>query len=119
MYKYIALKDDTKISDSLMRMIGEKKVSMAECPYTPGLNTCSNSFCWVIYEGLFGVYKIRECVVDYIWYTNIWGLCFDNGWKFTMDQIGKRIFSHENLDCAIKACIELNKKRKVKIKYYH
>ena len=76
-----------------------------------------SQYCYVIYKGFFGKYKIRECIVCEIWFTNIWGWCMDNGWHITSDELGKTIFKHDELQKAIEICEKKNRMRKVKVKY--
>ena len=76
-----------------------------------------NSYCFVVYKGLFGKYKIRECIVYGIWYTNIWGYKMDNGWCIIGDELGKTLFTKDELQKAIEICEEKNRMRKVKVKY--
>lgn len=90
-----------------------------DSPFDPfpfgGLNRC----CYVIYQGLFGKYKIRECEVVAIYFTNNWGWRMDNGWTFSGDELDKTVFRHdkESLNKAIEICEKENRMRKVKVKY--
>ena len=90
--------------------------STFESPFIPSISG-TDSHCFVIYRGLFGVYKIRECIVYSIWYTNMWGWKMNNGWHFTGEDLGKTVFKHGELQKAIMICEEKNRMRKVKIKY--
>lgn len=78
-----------------------------------------NRYCYVIYRGLFGKYKIRQCEVVEVWFTNIWGWRMDNGWTFRGDELDKTVFRYdeENLNKAIEICEKKNRMRKVKVKY--
>lgn len=87
-----------------------------ESPFVPHISGTS-SHCYVIYRGLFGTYKIRECIVFEIWYTNIWGWRMNNGWCFRSDELGKTIFEYDELQKAIEICEKKNRMRKVKVKY--
>lgn len=84
-----------------------------ESPFVPdGLNR----YCWVIYRGFFGSYKIRECIVTAIVYTNCWLWKMDNGWTFFSDKLGITVFEYNDLSRAIEICEKKNKLRKVRIK---
>jgi len=89
-----------------------------DSPFVPfpggGLDRC----CYVIYQGLFGKYKIRQCEVVEVWFTNIWGWRMDNGWTFISDELDKTVFRYdkENLNKAIEICEKKNRMRKVKVK---
>ena len=86
-----------------------------ESPFDPSINGLNNH-CWVIYQGLFGKYKIRECIVCAIVYTNCWLWKMDNDWTFFAEDFGKKVFLRNQLDIAIKICEEKNRMKKVKVK---
>ena len=88
-----------------------------DSPFVPWESAGTSNECFVIYKGLFGSYKIRECRVTSIWFTNIWGWRMDNGWTYTADSLGKTVFKHEDLQKAIEICEANNRYRKVKVKY--
>lgn len=90
--------------------------STFESPFVPGIGV-TDRHCFVIYRGLFGVYKIRECIVYSIWYTNMWGWEMDNGWCFTEKDLGKTVFKYDELQKAIGICEAENRMRKVKVKH--
>lgn len=90
--------------------------STFESPFVPGIDV-TDRHCFVIYRGLFGVYKIRECIVYSIWYTNMWGWEMDNGWCFTEKDLGKTVFKYDELQKAIGICEVENRMRKVKVKH--
>ena len=52
----------------------------------------------MIYQGLFGKYKIRQCEVVEVWFTNIWGWRMDNGWTFISDELDKTEIYEEYLE---------------------
>lgn len=87
-----------------------------DCPFVPGSYNGKSSVCWVIYKGLFGKLKIRQCYVMNVKFTNCWLLCMDNGWEYFSDRIGTEVFEYDDLDKAIHICEEKNRMRKVKIK---
>lgn len=87
-----------------------------ESPFVPGLGGLQER-CYVIYKGLFGKYKIRECIVVAIEYTNCWLWKMDNGWTYFIEDLDKSVFRREDLDKAIKICEEKNRLGKVKVKY--
>ena len=87
-----------------------------DCPFVPGCWNHSAGTCWVIYRGLFGKWKIRQCRVCEVVFTNCWSLKMDNGWYYLTDEIGKSIFTYDDLGKAIDACMEKNARRKVKVK---
>ena len=92
--------------------------SKFDSPFIPGL--CGEhlkSLCYVIYRGLFGKYKIKECYVSEIFFTNIWGWRMNNGWCFSASEFGKTVFRHDELQKAIEICEKKNRMSKVKIKY--
>lgn len=80
----------------------------------PGFGT--NSECYVIAQNWFGRYYIQECSVESAWFTNIWGWKMTNGWCFTADAYGKKVFKHDELQKAIEICEKKNRMRKVKVK---
>ena len=86
-----------------------------ESPFVPSIDGL-NRRCWVIYQGFFGKYKIRECIVTAIVYTNCWLWKMDNGWTYFADYLGKEVFLRDQLGKAIKICEERNRMRKVKVK---
>ena len=90
--------------------------STFESPFVPSIGG-TDSHCFVIYRGLFGVYKIRECIVYSIWYTNMWGWEMNNGWCFTEKDLGKTVFKYDELQKAIGICEVENRMRKVKVKH--
>lgn len=90
--------------------------STFESPFVPGLGG-TDSHCFIIYRVLFGAYKIRECIVYSIWYTNMWGWQMNNGWCYSEKELGKTVFKHDELQKAIEICEEKNRMRKVKVKY--
>ena len=90
--------------------------STFDSPFIPWLYAGSPRYCWVIYRGLFGIYKIRECEVVSIWFTNIWGWKMHNGWTFSSDELGITVFEYDDLSRAIEICEKKNKLRKVRIK---
>ena len=87
-----------------------------ESPFITSINGL-HRYCWVIYRGLFGTYRIRECYVSEIVYTDCWLWRMDNGWTFFSGDLGKKVFLHDQLDIAIKICEEKNRMKKVKVKY--
>ena len=87
-----------------------------DCPFDPG-SSGFNRTCWVIYKGFFGKWKIRECYVVEVAFTNCWSIKIDNGWYYFVDEIGKTVFVHDELNKAIDVCIEKNVRRKVKVKH--
>lgn len=93
--------------------------SVFDSPFVPWCSAGLSNYCYVIYRGILGKYKIRESIVHGIWFTNIWGWCLDNGWKYKQDDLGKTIFIHndEELKKAISICERENRMRKVKVKY--
>lgn len=86
-----------------------------DCPFVPS-STGLNRECWVIYKGFFGKWKIRECYVVAVVFTNCWLLKMDNGWHYFADEIGKNVFAHDDLNQAIDVCMEKNARRKVSVK---
>ena len=87
-----------------------------DCPFIPGTSYGRKCVCWAIHQGLFGTWKIRECYIMAVKFTNCWLLCMDNGWEFFSDRIGTEIFEYDDLDKAIRICEEKNRMRKVKVK---
>lgn len=87
-----------------------------ESPFIPSFDGLQRR-CYVIYKGLFGKYKIRECIVDAIEYTNCWLWKMDNGWTYFAEDLDKTVFRREDLDKAIKICEEKNRLGKVKVNY--
>ena len=81
------------------------------CPFVPGSHH-KRSVCWVMFQGLFGKWKIRQCIVVAVKFTNCWLICFDNGWEYFEDRIGKTIFEYDDLDKAIRICEEKNRMAK-------
>lgn len=90
--------------------------STFESPFDPW-STGTQVECYVIYRGMFGSYKIRECRVTEIWYTNMWGWRMNNGWVFSANELGKTVFKHDELQKAIEICEKKNRMRKVKVKH--
>ena len=90
-----------------------------DSPFVPFPGGGLNKYCYVIYQGLFGKYKIRQCEVVEVWFTNIWGWRMDNGWTFISDELDKTVFKYdkENLNKAIEICEKKNRMRKVKVKH--
>ena len=76
-------------------------------------------YCFVIYRGLFGVYKIKECIVTSICFSYDWYWRTNNGWLLRTDELGKTVFKHDELQRAIEICEKKNRMSKVKIKYLH
>lgn len=88
-----------------------------DCPFVPGgISNGTSGLCWVIYKGLFGKYKIRECEVDAVIFTNCWLMKMGNGWYYFAEDIGKDVFTHDELDKAIRICEEKNRLGRVKVK---
>lgn len=87
-----------------------------ESPFDPSIDGL-NGRCWVIYQGFLGKYKIRECIVTAVVYTNCWLWKMDNDWTFFVEDLGKTVFLRNQLDIAIKICEEKNRMKKVKVKY--
>ncbi len=87
-----------------------------DCPFIPGTCGGRKSMCWVIYKGIFGSWKIRECYVMSVKFTNCWLLRMDNGWEYFSDRIGTEVFEHDDWEKAIRICEEKNRMRKVKVK---
>ena len=81
----------------------------------PGFGT--NSECYVIAQNWFGRYYTQECSVESAWFTNIWGWKMTNGWCFTAEAYGKKVFKHDELQKAIEICEKKNRMRKVKVKH--
>ena len=88
-----------------------------DSPFVPFPAVGTLGDCYVIYRGLFGKYKIRECSVTEVWFTNIWGWRMDNGWVFSENELGKTVFKHDELDTAIEICEKKNRMRKVKVNW--
>jgi len=88
-----------------------------DSPFDPTPGGGFNRMCFVIYQGLFGTYKIRECYVTEVWYTNIWGWRMDNGWCYTHNELGKTVFRYNELQTAIEICEKKNRMHKVKVKW--
>lgn len=94
--------------------------STFESPLRPsGLAPTLDSYCYILYRNWFGRWQIMEQVVSEIWFTNMWGIRFHNGWTYYVDAIGTNIFLHDELDKAKEECLKRNKMRKVKVKYYN
>lgn len=92
--------------------------STFESPFVPSIfGAGTNGHCYVIYRGFFGTYKIKECIVYSICYTNMWGWRMNNDWCFTEKDLGKTVFKYDELKKAIEVCEEKNRMRKVKVKY--
>ena len=81
-----------------------------------GLSPGLKSYCYLLYQNWFGRWQIMEQYVASIWFTNIWGYKFHNGWCYTADELGTEIFLHDELEKAKEECIKRNKMRKVKVK---
>jgi len=93
--------------------------STFESPLRPGgLSPSLDSYCYILYQNWFGRWQIVEQVVSQIWFTNIWGYKFRNGWCYCADELGRNIFLHDELIKAKEECIRRNKMRKVKVKEY-
>ena len=113
--KFLAHKDECVDYDGTVVKGYDKEF---DCPFVPHtISDGLSSYCYVIYKGLFGKYKIRECIVYYVYFTNCWSIKMDNGWTFFCEEIGKKIFLHDELDKAIRICEEKNRLGKVKVKY--
>lgn len=113
---FTAHKDATIDYDGTEIKEFNKEFDSPFCPFPfGGLNRC----CYVIYRGLFGKYKIRQCEVVAIYFTNNWGWRMDNGWTFSSDELYKTVFRYdeESLNKAIEICEKKNRMRKVKVKY--
>ena len=91
--------------------------SKFDSPFTPWASSGLSRVCYVIYKGLFGKYKIRQCEVMSICFTNIWSWRMDNGWQIISDELGKTVFKYDELQKAIEICERKNRMRTVKIKY--
>ena len=74
-----------------------------------------HDYCYVIYKGLFGRYKIKESRVYSFWYTGIWGWKLSNGWYIESDRYEQTVFGSDDLQKAIEACEKKNRMRKVKV----
>ena len=85
-------------------------------PFTTNSLGYLKSYCWVIYRGFFGKYKIRECTIESVIFTNIWQYRMNNGWIITNDELGKTLFRYDQLNEAIRICEEKNRLGKVKVK---
>ena len=77
---------------------------------------CRNSHCWVIHKGLFGKYKIRECIIRKVIFDDAWAYQMNNGWIKYPDELNKTLFEYDKLDAAIRICEEKNRLGKVKVK---
>lgn len=43
----------------------------------------------------------------------------NNGWVLRADELGKKVFKHDELQRAIEICEKKNRMSKIKIKYLH
>lgn len=86
-----------------------------DTPFNPSPTAGLDRHCWVIDQGLFGKYKIYECIITGIEFTNVWCYHTDRCGYITVDKLGEMIFEHRDLDRAITVCEEKNRRRKIKI----
>ena len=86
-----------------------------DTPFDPSPATGLDRYCWVIDQGLFGKYKIYECIITGIEFTNVWCYHTDRCGYIMTDKLGEMIFEYHDLDRAITVCEEKNRRRKVKI----
>lgn len=93
----------------------KESIKEFETELIPLLNNGKERRCYVIFQGFFGKYKIRECIVTNIYFNGEWGYHMDNGWEILGDELGKTIFLYNELNKAIDICEVANRRRKVKV----